>query len=81
MARASLRDDLHGVHARLTAEILAATSSDDPAEDRVAAWEASDAGVVGQAAETLTQIVAEESAQLPRLSVALRVVRSMLASR
>ncbi len=81
MARASLRDDLHGVHARLTAEVLAATSTDDSAEDRVSTWEAGEEGLVGQAADTLAQILAEESSQLPRLSVALRVVRSLLATR
>ena len=31
MARAALRDDLHAVHAQLTAQVLATTSSDDAA--------------------------------------------------
>ena len=30
MARAALRDDLHAVHGQLTAQVLAATSPDDP---------------------------------------------------
>ncbi|MFC7492955.1 MULTISPECIES: NAD-glutamate dehydrogenase [unclassified Nocardioides] len=80
MARASLRDDLHTVHAQLTAQVLAATSVDDPAPARVAAWEAAEEVVVARAAATLDEICADEQADLARLSVALRVVRGLLAS-
>jgi len=65
MARASIRDDLHAVHAALTAKSLR-----DPA------WV--DSAEVAQAAETLTRIVADESADLARLSVALRVIRGLI---
>ena len=36
MARAALRDDLHAVHAQLTAQVLAATEPDQPVPARVA---------------------------------------------
>jgi glutamate dehydrogenase len=80
MARASLRDDLHTVHAQLTAQVLAGTSPDDSAPARVAAWEAADEIIVARAAATLDEICADEQADLARLSVALRVVRGLLAT-
>ncbi|WP_183098777.1 NAD-glutamate dehydrogenase [Nocardioides pelophilus] len=92
MARAALRDDLHAVHAQLTAEVLAATEPDeevvgrgDPEElreeavRRVAGWEQSAGGVVPAAVETLGAICADEESDLARVSVALRVVRGLLA--
>ncbi len=78
MARAALRDDLHGVHAQLTAQALAASSAGDSAPARVADWEDADQVVVSRAAATLEEICADEAADLARLSVGLRVVRSLL---
>ncbi|MCW2781850.1 MAG: putative NAD-glutamate dehydrogenase [Marmoricola sp.] len=80
MARAALRDDLHGVHAQLTALILATTKSEDPAPVRVAEWEDADEVVVGRAVGTLEEICADDNADLARVSVGLRVVRSLLAT-
>jgi glutamate dehydrogenase len=92
MARAALRDDLHAVHAQLTAEVLAATAADEElagrgepealreeAVRRVAEWEKSAGGVVARAVETLGAICADEESDLARVSVALRVVRGLLA--
>jgi glutamate dehydrogenase len=45
---------------------------------RVKAWAARDAVVVGRARETLREIVASDTFDLARLSVGLRVVRSLL---
>ena len=80
MARAALRDELHGVHAQLTAQVLAKTSADQPAPARVADWEKADEVVVTRAVDTLDEICAESRADLARLSVGLRVVRSLLAT-
>ncbi len=80
MARAALRDDLHAVHAQLTAQVLAQTSNDDSADARIATWEEAEAVVVPRATATLDEICAEERADLARLSVGLRVVRGLLAS-
>ncbi|MBB3041273.1 NAD-glutamate dehydrogenase domain-containing protein [Nocardioides soli] len=80
MARASLRDDLHTVHAQLTAQVLGRTDAEDTAPARVAAWEDADAVVVARATATLEEICADEQADLARLSVGLRVVRGLLAS-
>ena len=64
MARASVRDDLHSVHAALTAQHLAGEGPDDE--------------VVDQAVAQLEEITSDDVADLARLSVALRVVRSLL---
>jgi glutamate dehydrogenase len=80
MARAALRDDLHAVHAQLTAQVLADTDADQPAPARISAWEDDDDVVVSRAVATLEEICADEQADLARLSVGLRVVRTMLAT-
>ncbi len=79
MARAALRDDLHSVHAQLTAEVLETTPVDAEAEARVAEWEQEAGGVVDRAVETLGAVCADEHTDLARVSVALRVVRGLLA--
>ena len=64
MARAAMRDDLHSVHAQLTAQELAGSPPDE--------------GEVEQAVRTLEEIGSDDGADLARVSVALRVVRSLL---
>ncbi|MCY7400575.1 MAG: NAD-glutamate dehydrogenase [Nocardioides sp.] len=78
MARAAVRDDLYGVHQQLTARVLETTSSTDSAPARVAEWEDSDQELVDRSAATLEEICREETAELARLSVGLRVVRGLL---
>ena len=78
MARASLRDDLHGVHAQLTRDVLAVTDPDEPTPVRIADWEERGADEVARSAETLEEICADEDADLARMSVGLRVVRGLL---
>ncbi len=80
MARAALRDDLHSVHSALTAEVLARTSDDQRVADRISEWERLNEVVVQRAARTLQEICVDDSADLARLSVGLRVVRTLLAS-
>ena len=64
MARAALRDDLHAVHAQLTAQELA--GNPPPEKD------------ITLAVRTLEEICSDEETDLARLSVALRVVRTLL---
>ncbi len=64
MARAALRDDLHAVHAQLSAQELA--GNPPPEKD------------TAQAVRTLQEICSDEDTDLARLSVALRVVRTLL---
>ncbi len=77
MARAALRDDLHTVHAQITGQVLEQSSPGMGAAGMVAAWTGSDQLAVDRAAETLAEICSDEEADLARLSVALRVVRSL----
>jgi glutamate dehydrogenase len=78
MARAALRDDLHTVHAQLTGQVLGATEPGADAAARVKAWEKDDAEAIARAAQTFDEICTDETADLARMSVALRVVRSLL---
>jgi glutamate dehydrogenase len=80
MARAALRDELHGVHSQLTAQVLAATPAEKPVPVRIADWEEDDEVVVSRAVSTLDEICADDKADLARLSVGLRVVKTMLAT-
>ncbi len=80
MARASLRDDLHRVQAALTAQVLATTDPDMAHEDRVSQWEETEQTLVQRARQTLGEITADEQADLARMSVAVRVVRTMLTT-
>ena len=79
MARAALRDDLHSVHAQLTAQVLtndqASTAS---ARDLVASWEKANAAVP-DSVKLLRSITGSRS-DLARTSVGLRVVRGLLPS-
>ncbi len=80
MARAALRDELQSVHVQLTGQVLAATSADDPVSDRVAQWEEEESNGVHRAVTTLDEICADDKADLARLSVGLRVVRTLLTT-
>jgi glutamate dehydrogenase len=78
MARAALRDDLHTVHAQLTGQVLSATGTDADADARVATWEETDGEAINRAQATFEEICSDETADLARMSVALRVVRSLV---
>ena len=64
----------------LTALVLSSTDGSLPPGERVAAWEAADERVVQRAHTTLREITAEDDVDLARLSVGLRVVRTMLST-
>ena len=68
------------MHAQLTAQVLAETSEEQPAPVRIADWEEDDEVVVSRAVATLDEICSDDGAELARLSVGLRVVRTMLAT-
>jgi glutamate dehydrogenase len=80
MARAALRDDLHTVHAQLTAQVIAGTDAGNSVPTRIADWEDQDTVVVSRAVRTLDEICSDEHADLARLSVGLRVVRTLLST-
>jgi glutamate dehydrogenase len=77
MARAALRDDLHAVHAQLTAEVLSRDGS-GTAKELVAAWERKTPSVA-ESVKILRTICAGRS-DLARMSVGLRIVRGLLST-
>jgi len=78
MARAALRDDLQNVHTQITAQVLDRTSSDISADQRVKEWSEHDGVALGRTYDTLEEIWSEDTSDLARLSVGLRVVRALL---
>ncbi len=78
MARAALRDDLLGVQGQLARKVLSSTDPESSAHDRVQEWGATEASVLERAEETLEEIWGEDTPDLARLSVGLRVVRTLL---
>ncbi len=80
MARAALRDDLHAVHARLTAQVLDSTDASAEPEDRVISWQDQNEAALSRAATMLEEIVETEGPELAHLSVGLRLVRTLLAN-
>jgi glutamate dehydrogenase len=75
MARAALRDDMHAVHAQLTAEVMA-PGGDRTARELVTGWERNTPNVA-QSVKVLRTICASR-ADLARMSVGLRIVRGLL---
>ncbi|WP_432535437.1 NAD-glutamate dehydrogenase [Kineococcus arenarius] len=83
LARAALRDDLYGVLRDLTASVLShagGAGGAGGAEAAVRAWEEAHGPAVRRARGTLQEIAASGRADLAALSVALRVMRSVLRS-
>ena len=77
MARAALRDDLHAVHASLTAQVLATPAAGaQTARELVARWEKANPAVPESV--RLLRSVTASRADLARTSVGLRIVRGLL---
>jgi glutamate dehydrogenase len=79
MARGALRDDLYSAHAALARDVLAVTHSGSP-EQRMAAWVQRNESPVRRAAQTLTEIWESNSFTVATLSVAVRAVRTLVAT-
>lgn len=83
MARAALRDDIQAVHATLTSQVLAAGEAQEASQEAVDAlleeWVERDRSVVQRATDTLNEICDDDKADLARMSVGLRVVRTLLS--
>lgn len=78
LARAALRSDLYSVLAGLTSKILRSTDSDDVPESRIAEWEERNAEGQQRARATLREIDEAGNYDLATLSVALRVLRTLV---
>jgi glutamate dehydrogenase len=91
-SRSALRDDLYAAHAALTRDVLTVGASgagltgawavariNGSAADRVATWEAQNAPAVSRAAATLAEIWESNRFTFTTLSVAVRVIRTLVA--
>jgi glutamate dehydrogenase len=60
--------------------VLDSTDSDAAARERIEQWSAAEGATLERSMSTLEEIWSEETSDLARLSVGLRVVRSLLPS-
>ena len=79
MARGALRDDLYTAHAQLARDVLTVTDPGSP-EERLAAWVQRNESAVLRAAQTLTEIGESDAFTIATLSVAVRAVRTLVAT-
>ena len=79
LARQALRTDLYGALAGLAVGVARATPADADPEERIAEWERRNAEGLARARATLDEVASLEAADLATLSVALRVLRNLVA--
>jgi glutamate dehydrogenase len=77
MARSALRDDLYSAHSALTRDVLATTGSGEAAE-RFGEWASHNAATFSRAAATLDEVWESQSFNFTTLSVACRVIRTLI---
>jgi glutamate dehydrogenase len=80
MARAALRDDLFGLHAELTADVMRGGPAEGTVETRLDAWMAANTQPVARCLEILGDIRTAGTYDLTTLPVALREVRNLIQS-
>jgi glutamate dehydrogenase len=78
MARAAIREDLFAAHAVLTMDLLSHGETGATPEQRFDAWESANSTLVTRARATLDDIRGAEAFDLANLSVAMRVIRTLL---
>jgi glutamate dehydrogenase len=76
LARMALRYDLYAALAGLTQEVLAGTSVDANAEERVQEWEQTNAASIARARTAISEL--EGAGDLAALSVLLRQIRTLV---
>lgn len=80
MARSALRDDLYAAHASLTRDVLTRSTPGLSPEERLALWTDANSAAVARARQTLSEIWESDNFDLATLSVALRAVRTLVAT-
>ncbi|MEV4561394.1 NAD-glutamate dehydrogenase [Kitasatospora sp. NPDC049285] len=78
MARAAIREDLFAAHSALTADVLAAGPAGSSPEERYTAWADLNGTLLSRARTTLDDIRGSDNYELSSLSVAMRVIRTLL---
>ncbi len=79
LARQALRSDLYAALAQFTLGVVGQTDPDRSTDQRIEQWETGHAEGLSRARSTLDLIAAAENADLAMLSVALRVLRTLVA--
>ncbi|GAA0396464.1 NAD-glutamate dehydrogenase [Acrocarpospora corrugata] len=80
MARSALRDDLYAAHASLTRDVLIHSTPGLAPEERLARWTRANEAAVARAKQTLSEIWESDTFDLATLSVALRAIRTLVAT-
>ncbi|MFD8480865.1 NAD-glutamate dehydrogenase [Kitasatospora sp. NPDC059673] len=80
MARAAIREDLFAAHAALTADVLAAGPAGSSPEERYTEWAELNGNLLSRARTTLDDIRGSDNYELSSLSVAMRVIRTLLGA-
>jgi glutamate dehydrogenase len=78
LARAALRDDLYSTMSDMTTAVLDATEAEVSPEARLKDWEAQNAEQLGRAKSMFDEVNALEADDMASLSVALRLLRSIV---
>ncbi|WP_458781611.1 NAD-glutamate dehydrogenase [Arthrobacter sp. D3-16] len=78
LARAALRDDLYSTISDMTTAVLDATDAADSPEARLKDWEALNAEQLARAKSMFDEVNALEADDMASLSVALRLLRSIV---
>ncbi|MEE2568305.1 NAD-glutamate dehydrogenase [Pseudarthrobacter sp. J64] len=78
LARAALRDDLYSTVTDMTTAVLDSTDSETDAASRLKSWELLNAEQLGRAKTMFDEVNALESDDMASLSVALRLLRSIV---
>jgi glutamate dehydrogenase len=82
LARGAMRDDLYGAWMGLTKAVLGAGRDDEEADatERIQAWVRANESQIARARLTLDEVAAMPVPDLSSMSVALRVLRSVIRS-
>jgi glutamate dehydrogenase len=80
LARMALRYDLYSALAGLTSNVLTLTPQGGSPEERITDWENANAEGLARARTTLHEIASSENFDLATISVALRVIRTLVAT-
>jgi glutamate dehydrogenase len=80
LARMALRYDLYSALAGLTRNVLTVSAGISDPDERIAAWQEANAEGLARARATLVDIASADSFDLATLSVALRVIRTLVPS-
>ncbi|MBW4095867.1 MAG: NAD-glutamate dehydrogenase, partial [Acidobacteria bacterium] len=78
LARAALRDDLYGTVSEMTMAVMHSTDGSHSASERIASWEAANQEQLGRAHKMFAEVNQLEKDDMASLSVALRLLRSIV---